>query len=149
MQERISFHRQQLKQRLGLTAQGKVFSTGVDQLFDDSDLLIQSTYSPSAPDPAAKAKVHKLQCHVLILIIIMNYYWEFQLPQPVLQLSRQNHLHVYVRIISAWSREYMTLCLKYITTVGSPEILSAIIILYVQLDYFLIMLLQRIALYYS
>ena len=58
VQERISFHRQQLKQRLGLTAQGKVFSTGVDQLFDDSDLLIQSTYSPSAPDPAAKKKVH-------------------------------------------------------------------------------------------
>ena len=56
-QERISFHRQQLKQRLGLTAQGKVFSTGVDQLFDDSDLLIQSTYSPSAPDSTAKKKV--------------------------------------------------------------------------------------------
>lgn len=58
VQERISFHRQQLKQRLGLTSQGKVFSTGVDQLFDDSDLLIQSTFSPSAPDSTAKKKVH-------------------------------------------------------------------------------------------
>ena len=66
-QERISFHRQQLKQRLGLTAQGKVFSTGVDQLFDDSDLLIQSTYSPTAPDSTAKKKVDMyihVQCHV-------------------------------------------------------------------------------------
>lgn len=50
LQERIAFHRQQLKQRLGLTAQGKVFSTGIDQLFDDSDLLIQSVGSPSSSD---------------------------------------------------------------------------------------------------
>ena len=38
-QERLSFHRTQLRQRLGLVAQGKVFSTGMEQLFDDSDLL--------------------------------------------------------------------------------------------------------------
>ena len=68
MQERISFHRQQLKQRLGLTAQGKVFSTGVDQLFDDSDLLIQSVYSPSASDSAVKKKVY----YVCTLHLIMN-----------------------------------------------------------------------------
>ena len=40
VQERLAFHRQQLKQRLGLEAQGKVFSTGMEQLFDDSDLII-------------------------------------------------------------------------------------------------------------
>ena len=56
MQERIAFHRQQLKQRLGLTAQGKVFSSGVDQLFDDSDLLIQSSNSPSAGSDSAALK---------------------------------------------------------------------------------------------
>ena len=56
LQERIAFHRQQLKQRLGLTAQGKVFSTGIDQLFDDSDLLIQSAGSPSASDSKRNEK---------------------------------------------------------------------------------------------
>ncbi|XP_064406197.1 TATA-binding protein-associated factor 172-like [Halichondria panicea] len=38
-QERLSFHRTQLRQRLGLVAQGKVFSTGMEQLFEDTDLL--------------------------------------------------------------------------------------------------------------
>lgn len=38
-QERLSFQRQQLKQRLGLSAQGKVFSTGMENLFDDNDLV--------------------------------------------------------------------------------------------------------------
>ena len=38
-QERLAFQRQQLKQRLGLSAQGKVFSTGMENLFDDNDLV--------------------------------------------------------------------------------------------------------------
>ena len=37
-QERLAFHRQQLKQKLGLVAQGKVFSTGIEALLDDSDI---------------------------------------------------------------------------------------------------------------
>ena len=72
MQERISFHRQQLKQRLGLTAQGKVFSTGVDQLFDDSDLLIQSTYSPSGTDSTAKKKVLTLVVYMCVGTTVYN-----------------------------------------------------------------------------
>ena len=39
-QERLAFHRQQLKQRLGLVAQGKVFSTGIESLLEDSDLAV-------------------------------------------------------------------------------------------------------------
>ena len=38
-QERLAFQRQQLQERLGLTAQGKVFSTGMEHLFDDNDLV--------------------------------------------------------------------------------------------------------------
>ena len=43
VQERASFHRQQLRQRLGLVAQGKVFSTGMEGLFEDSDLVVTMT----------------------------------------------------------------------------------------------------------
>jgi TATA-binding protein-associated factor len=48
-QEKAAFHRQQLKQKLGLVAQGKVFSTGLEQLFDDSDLIITSSVHQQAP----------------------------------------------------------------------------------------------------
>ena len=37
-QEQLAFHRQQLKQRLGLVAQGKLFSTGIESLLEDSDI---------------------------------------------------------------------------------------------------------------
>ena len=37
-QEQLAFHRQQLKQRLGLVAQGKLFSTGIESLIEDSDI---------------------------------------------------------------------------------------------------------------
>ncbi|XP_065898514.1 TATA-binding protein-associated factor 172-like isoform X2 [Dysidea avara] len=39
--ERAMFYRQQLKQKLGLVAQGKVFSTGIEKLFDDEDLILK------------------------------------------------------------------------------------------------------------
>ncbi len=39
VQDRLAFQRQQLHQRLGLCAQGKVFSTGMEDLFDDNDLV--------------------------------------------------------------------------------------------------------------
>ena len=35
----MAFQRQQLKQRLGLNAQGKVISMGMEHLFDDNDLV--------------------------------------------------------------------------------------------------------------
>ena len=41
-QERASFHRQQLQEQLGLVSQGKVFSTGLETLIDDSDLEVSS-----------------------------------------------------------------------------------------------------------
>ena len=37
------FYRQQLLQKLGLVAQGKVFSTGVEKFIEDSDLMITSS----------------------------------------------------------------------------------------------------------
>lgn len=53
-QEKAAFHRQQLKQKLGLVAQGKVFSTGLEQLFDDEDLI--STYKKhQIPKPAKQS----------------------------------------------------------------------------------------------
>ncbi len=47
-QERLALQRQQLRQRLGLSAQGKVFSTGMEHLFDDNDLMTHTVVSPSS-----------------------------------------------------------------------------------------------------
>ena len=43
VQEKAAFNRQQLLQKLGLVAQGKVFSTGMEKLIDDSDFIITSS----------------------------------------------------------------------------------------------------------
>ena len=59
-QERASFHRQQLKQRLGLVAQGKVFSTGIERLFEDSDLIVSTEVKTSTA-----SKHHKVVLEVV------------------------------------------------------------------------------------
>ena len=47
VQEKAVFYRQQLLQKLGLVAQGKVFATGVEKFIDDSDLMIASSAKDS------------------------------------------------------------------------------------------------------
>ena len=43
IQEKAAFYRQQLLQKLGLVAQGKVFSTGVEKFIEDDDLMVTSS----------------------------------------------------------------------------------------------------------
>ena len=57
-QERVAFHRQQLRQRLGLVAQGKVFSTGMEGLFEDSDLVVTTGESKEG-NTGNRAKVRR------------------------------------------------------------------------------------------
>ena len=52
-QEKTAFYRQQLLQKLGLVAQGKVFSTGIEKFIDDSDLVITSS-TRGSPQPTAR-----------------------------------------------------------------------------------------------
>ena len=59
-QERIAYHRQQLKQRLGLVAQGKVFSSGVEQLLEDADLIVQSEAGTGSGVSAGGGKPKKV-----------------------------------------------------------------------------------------
>ena len=56
-QERVAFHRQQLRQRLGLVAQGKIFSTGMEGLFEDSDLVVTPAESGDGNGGNRTAKV--------------------------------------------------------------------------------------------
>ncbi len=56
-QEKAAFHRHQLKQRLGLVAQGKVFSTGIEGLFEDSDLLVETNNGEVVEDEGKATKV--------------------------------------------------------------------------------------------
>ena len=56
-QERVAFHRQQLRQRLGLVAQGKIFSTGMEGLFEDSDLVVTPAESRDGNGGNRTAKV--------------------------------------------------------------------------------------------
>ena len=56
-QERLAIQRKQLEQRLGLSAQGKVFAVGMEQLFDDSDLMTPSHSSPKAGRENTKGNV--------------------------------------------------------------------------------------------
>lgn len=62
LQERAAFHRQQLRQKLGLVAQGKVFSTGIEKLFEDSDLLLPtgSEGSPKSGNGGRQQKVCRI-----------------------------------------------------------------------------------------
>ena len=59
-QERVAFHRQQLRQRLGLVAQGKVFSTGMERLFEDSDLVVTTGESKES-NTGNRAKVGRIR----------------------------------------------------------------------------------------
>ena len=59
-QERVAFHRQQLRQRLGLVAQGKVFSTGMERLFEDSDLVVTTGESKES-NMGNRAKVGRIR----------------------------------------------------------------------------------------
>ena len=69
-QERVAFHRQQLRQRLGLVAQGKVFSTGIEGLFDDSDLVVTAGESEEANYSGNRAaKV----CGCTLLLLLCTY----------------------------------------------------------------------------
>ena len=52
-QEKATFYRQQLLQKLGLVAQGKVFSTGIEKFIDDSDLIITSS-TRGSPQPTTR-----------------------------------------------------------------------------------------------
>ena len=61
-QERASFHRQQLQEQLGLVSQGKVFSTGLEALIDDSDLDVTTDVvgSASSGRQLLQQHVHKV-----------------------------------------------------------------------------------------
>ncbi|XP_019852330.1 PREDICTED: TATA-binding protein-associated factor 172 isoform X2 [Amphimedon queenslandica] len=57
--EKATYHRQQLKQKLGLVSQGKVFSTGLEQLFDDNDLLTNFK-KQTKPLKQSNVEIHEL-----------------------------------------------------------------------------------------
>ena len=69
----MSFHRQQLKQRLGLVAQGKVFSTGIEKLFEDSDLIIPTFRNNE--ETAGTGRQQKVRTYTLVIYIraVGNY----------------------------------------------------------------------------
>ena len=56
-QEKAAFYRRQLLQKLGLVAQGKVFSTGVEKFIEDSDLMVTS---PAKENPSSKPVSQRL-----------------------------------------------------------------------------------------